>query len=407
MTNTDRLSIKQDYFFMIMAIIPYIFPYGITSLPLFAEVSKLKYISIIILLLVLVRHKNGIRIRSSYGICMVSFLIELLIVTIIKSGYIDQAFKLTIEILYSMIWSSYMFKRYPKETLRFLTRYYTLVVALNLLFEILLPGGFAETKGNTINFLGDDNKIIFFLIPALALSLSYLYRFKNKSEFNKLSVLLFLMYFISEVYIWAATGMVIIAVIAIMIWVVDKNKMINRFFSLRNCLIIVGIICFLVLFRNNIFREGIIGSFITNILGKTVTFSGRITLWQQAIPRVMQHPIFGYGISQNSERAFIFNTAAGLIEGFSAHNGYLLITLRGGLVGLSLFIFSLTRLIEPARKTWSVAKDSRIISYSLIGFLVGCIFEAEFYSFIFIIMLQYLINIPKLEKMKLPSEMES
>lgn len=383
-------KIGQSFYLMMFAIFPFIFPSGLLSIPFLSHISKLKYLSIIIVCLYTIR--NGKLKINKLTQMLLLFSVELFLVTFIRDGYIDQAIKLVIEIFVPLLWANYMLKRYKESTLKILSYYFTIVAFINFVMQVLMPQGLGSGT-QIINVLGEDNKMAIVLLPSFAICLAYFSKYGKKKHSALKITLLAAVYLSSLVYVWAVTGMVVLVLVLLIWFLMERNKEWRRILNLRNGLILVVLLAYVIIFNNDIFSKGIIGDFIVNVLGKTVTFSGRITLWQQAIELIKESPLLGYGISSVSERALLFHTANGILNGFSAHNGYLLILLRGGIVGLAIYILALLKLIKPVRQVWKKSSEARILSLALLGFLIVCIFEAEFYCCQFLIMIIYIYNL--------------
>ena len=71
--------------------------------------------------------------------------------------------------------------------------------------------------------------------------------------------------------------------------------------------------------------------------GKDPTFSGRVIIWNEAISLINQQPVIGWGFDYL--RA---DESATLLWHRHFHNGYLDVTVKGGLIGLSLIVFLYT-----------------------------------------------------------------
>ena len=158
----------------------------------------------------------------------------------------------------------------------------------------------------------------------------------------------------------------------------DK-KGFEKFLNLRNGIIAIGVICFLVVF-SNFFSQGIFAEFIINVLHKDVTFSGRSVLWAQTLKLVYQSPIYGYGIGSDVSNSFYFWSKGEIISGFSTHNGYLRILLEGGIIALVSYVMIYVVLYKSCKSIWNQNRGIRVLTYCTLGLLLTFIFEAEFYS---------------------------
>ena len=106
-----------------------------------------------------------------------------------------------------------------------------------------------------------------------------------------------------------------------------------RFFNAKNYLIIniEAFILMVLLKLQRIFEFLIVG-----ILGKNLTLSGRIYIWDRTITLILQNPLFGYGVEYNEGRASkyalrtLYHTSSKLASfaGLHAHNRFLETTYR-------------------------------------------------------------------------------
>jgi O-antigen ligase len=93
---------------------------------------------------------------------------------------------------------------------------------------------------------------------------------------------------------------------------------------------------------------------VVDILGKDLTFNGRIPIWTLAIEKGLERPWLGYGYDGfwTSDESYLIYRNTWLWEGFvngeimHAHNGFIDIFLELGFVGLSLCLLSFLMLIS-------------------------------------------------------------
>lgn len=379
---------KLDYYIMMLIIIPFIFPAGLVFSSVFEVISKVKYISLVVVILYTFNKGRLIRNKLVFSFFLFSF--EILLVTIIKGGYVDQALKLVVEIIIPLLWAEYMFSKYEQFTLNTLFIYFVILSLLNFGFEITMPSGFVPGTNNPVNLIGDDNKMVFFLLPGMALSICHIMKFSNKKTYKFYLFIVIFVFIISELYVWAVTGMVTMLIVIYAWYITENNIFLKKFFNQKIGLGFILLLNFIIIFKSDIFSTGILGLIITNIFGKTVTFSGRLTLWTQAVNLISSSPVIGHGIGEFTEYAFLFHTREGVLKGFSPHNGYLLLALRGGILGLTLYFLSIVNLLKVAKTKWNSRVEVRILYFTILGFLIACIFESEFYSFPFLLVCGYL-----------------
>lgn len=374
----------SNYHILLFLAIPYLIPAGLTSLPFFSVVAKIKYISITFVLLIIIK-KRVVEVNTLLA-QIAAFLIALISITALKGTDILSAVKLSVDMLFPVLWASILLAMNSRRFIGFLTKYYTTIAVLNFVLIILFPQGIVKTTSvNAVNLLGDDNKMFFTLICGLGISLYYNQKYDNKRK--AVSVAYILIYIASLIKIWAATGIVSMTIV-LLIWYFDcHTEIAKRIFTLRNIVIAVGLFFYLAVF-SNVFQQGVFADFMIDVLHKNVTFSARTTLWAQAIPKILASPLFGYGYGVDTIYAFSFTGAQGVLGGFSCHDGYLRLLLEGGFLLLILYALIYIRLYRSIKVTWEMDQESHILVFCLAGFLIACIFEAEYMSFLQMVILE-------------------
>lgn len=387
---------RFNYNFILLLAIPYLIPNGLVQFSFYSIVSKLKYFSIIFILLFICQY-GKIKINRLARDWFV-FSLALIVITSIKGGDIVGSIKQGVDIIFPLLWADLCLEYDHRKTLKLLHGYYSMIAILNFILIILFPSGIIETTStNAVNLLGDDNKMLFTLLPAMGISFFYILTYREKKKRQKLLIVTALIYMISVAYIWAVTGLMAFLLVLIMYFVDRHSETAKKVFNLRNCVIAIAVIFYLAVFSNS-FQEGVIGRFITDVLNKPVNFSGRTTLWVQAVAKIMKAPITGYGYGQENIYAFSFSGASGLLSGFSCHDGYLRLLLEGGIVILCLYVIIHFNLYRNCKRIWKNNDSIHILVFAMTGFLLGCIFEAEYYSFLYLVLLGVLYGSRNMEE---------
>lgn len=123
----------------------------------------------------------------------------------------------------------------------------------------------------------------------------------------------------------SATGIFVVAVfiaLSIQFTFIKKSKIPYKLAVGVYALFFIVII---VLQSNNF-----VVNFISGLLGRSATFTGRSLLWKMAIDEILEKPFLGYGYTTGN-----INVWGGM---FSSHNMFLEILLQGGLFSFVLFI---------------------------------------------------------------------
>lgn len=137
-------------------------------------------------------------------------------------------------------------------------------------------------------------------------------------------------------------------------------------------IVIVGIVY--VIMQTTILMGSItfLQPIITGVLGKDLTFSGRVTAWMNASVYIFQKPISGWG-QMTAESAKKMLGSAALVN---AHNQWLQILWEGGIIQLVLlmvvFVVMIRKIQQCSEKTIS---DISNILFTVV--LIAMAFEVE------------------------------
>jgi O-antigen ligase len=116
---------------------------------------------------------------------------------------------------------------------------------------------------------------------------------------------------------------------------------------------------------------------IVDVLGKSLTLSGRTIIWEYFISRISERPWLGYGYEAfwtNPDEVFRARQALSFFSGH-AHSGFIDITLQLGLVGLTLFVLSFITTLVRTIYLISVTKS---IEYFLMLIFLFVMFSSQF-----------------------------
>lgn len=108
---------------------------------------------------------------------------------------------------------------------------------------------------------------------------------------------------------------------------------------------------------------------IENILGKSITFTGRTELWDLSYILIRNKPVFGYGIYENSGLLFRNGWY------YYAHNAVLEVMLQGGFLALTAFLAVFLISAFPLYK-YRFHYISGIISITIFSMLIMMLMEA-------------------------------
>lgn len=201
----------------------------------------------------------------------------------------------------------------------------------NGLYRLVLHGGGGTLGGNAGYFLGIDNGFGAFIFPILMFAGYYSYLKKERIDmgFFTISILSLTTYIVTQ----SMTGLLALAGYIGLYCLLSISKT----YKIVNYKILIGCFVFLTVFV--VFLGGFAGmhnaltDFITNDLGKDMTFSGRTGIWERGIDQIRDALFFGYGAVKDG--AYV----RGIGTKYGAHNTVLQTLLESGLVSL-IFLFS-------------------------------------------------------------------
>lgn len=246
-----------------------------------------------------------------------------------------------------------MGERYPRELLWAVLLVTSAISLLNLASIILFPDGMPTIdSGGDYYFNGHRNWAITAILPSVFASL--LLDDSRGRLFSVRSGLLLIAGFAQLLLAYSATSLVafVVATAGIALVPLRKARLILNgytYLAINAALFLI----FVVFGLQNTF-----GFFIEDVLGKSVTFTGRTVIWDEAIGQVLAtNPLLGCG----SDTFWNGNTNVG-----SAHNMVLEIFAQGGFIGVGAF-FAL--LLAVAHRLYS---NSGSRASALLSLVIGC-----------------------------------
>lgn len=216
--------------------------------------------------------------------------------------------------------------------LRTISDMYILLAVINLLFIIFLPNFFGAYQF----FLGSKNHIGFMLI----LGELFVYLESEANKNRKKLTLYNIVCFISLILIFSGSGIVGMLIIAVYFMFPHVRKFIkNR--SIAWFYVLYTFIWINIVFmgQNGLLNWTPVKFLVNNVLGKDLTFSGRMYIWENAVPIVMKRFWVGYGITSSPNHFYIYKLLMGekiFTSTLSAHNQVLQSLYEIGFIGVCL-----------------------------------------------------------------------
>lgn len=241
---------------------------------------------------------------------------------------------------------------------------YFILILANLVLIFAYPDGLGRDNYyyNKYNFLAIDNGLSQIFIPVMALTCVY-------TSFNKgrrlLSLVLMTMISVTVVVTWSATGVVMWFAMMLYILFIYKKKL-TPFFNSRLLFAVFIILQVLIVFLR---VQEIFAYIIEDILGKSITFTGRTVIWDSAMELIRYSPWLGYGVYEGHGLILYYG------KFMYAHNGILEVLLQGGVVALVVF-GALFVIAGNSLYRYRNNHISGIISAAVFSMLLGMLMES-------------------------------
>jgi len=347
---TKSLSLNVKVLIYIFIGYSFITPFYLAQHNYLSLVNKL--FMILSILFVLIHYVNGI---SSKFISKSIILLLLYYGSLLASNYknysleIQDITPIVMAVSFALLLDYSLHNR--KELLNLLLGLNILTylyVTVNLILIYIYPEGIPsiiEDRGRRFYLFGNVNTTTRYLIPGLMFS--FLYDLLKYNKIRKRNWILLIMSWITLIEVWTVTGM--IGLFIFTIFLIKKLGRTQAFILYISTLFgSMLLTIFLVFFK----LESNLLANILGFFGKDMTFSYRDILWINAIDMINQNPLWGYGTLTEAEMEFYIGNS------FSSHNYYLDVLLRGGIIALTILLFSLlyiSRSIIKSRATMVVS----------------------------------------------------
>lgn len=309
--------------------------------------------------------------KLSLGIVSISlFYFSFVITGIIKSGNVQMA---VITVMNAVIFSIILtlgLKMNPRVLCDVLTFYIFLLWTGELICLFLFPNGIALSKYyyNAYGFIGIDNQLTPFLIFSFFL---ILFNLMNKYK-PVISAICIIEMFAAAFITWSATCVVVSFILLAYLILFYKKKW-EMLLDLKLLFSVVIVLFFaLVIFR----VHDIFSFFIEDILGKSITLTGRTEIWDLAIYQIKQTPLFGRGFYP--EYGWIFWHS----KFYYSHNLFLEIMLIGGVFSLAFFAAMIWINFSKIDFKGNVTLAA-LLSICIFSMGIGCLTEAYLKSVFF------------------------
>lgn len=339
--------------------IDYIFP----SLKIIINVIKIITCFMLFLLVI----KKGYSKIINY---IILFSAILLFSTIFNGNDYNECIKLILTFIGLSLLIDYGFRNDTKLFLNIFELLLYVFIIVNFLTILIYKNGMylnELTLTGSNWFLGFKNNHINYIMPAILISL-----INTNYQYKKITIRNIILLTLGTLTIFlvnsstAKLGVLIVILLLTGIKMIEKLKKFNIFnYTMTYILVFIGIVIVRI--------QNIFSFIIVDILKKDITLTGRVHIWDSVIENIKYKPLLGYG------KAYEYTAIVS-----SAHNQFLDIAYRTGVLGLISFIMII---YMSFKEVWKYKKEKVAIFISIIIFSYLIMMISEAYSLEYIIYL--------------------
>lgn len=362
-------NIQLYYFYIAIA---FLFPRGFGEYNVaYHQIMKLLVWSSVIIIIVteiptiILNYIN----KTSLNYALIAlYFISAIIITYFSQNGIESQLQQMIAVPFLCIF----FINNLKTNAKHLLNCFSLVFIISLLLNLVLTP-IAFGFDTHIIFLGHVQLVSQYCLSALVISYIYITTYRD----NRLKMIVLIVLSLITMLFTDADSAVFSALIFLLFILIYKFKFSNLlfFFNIKALLLCLLILNIIVIYLTAINQNIIPG----------LNFSGRSFVWKEAILKIKDQPLFGYGMDGVLLEPFWIKLEGG--TGFNyAHNQILQNLLDGGFVLTILFWIMVWIFIKPIEKIKE--RKYRVISiYAVIVLMFIMIFESStIYCYIYIVL---------------------
>lgn len=282
--------------------------------------------------------RSKIKITGFFKFILLYYII-LIASTIVNKGDIflllcETASTLTMILL----WNS-LYKNEVKQYISVLSLCIEIMAYLNLFLVIEFPDGIYNIGMSRKYYLFDHvNVAIRYLLPGCTFMLIRSYLNKNKVDIRSYAYILVVA--LTLIITWPATAVIGFLIFIIGIKFIYTNKNMNQLLSPVTATAVAGTISYMLIIVK---IQNYFSNFITNVLHRDVTFTGRTNIWDKAIYYIQNKLFLGNGRLTSLEREEYLGVT-------SAHNQFLNFLFEGGIFLLVVIIVTIIAVSNKIKK---------------------------------------------------------
>lgn len=341
------MKIKKKDLIMFILTLPIFRPMSMNFFPVTTNIYFiLSIITFAYVLLEIIKFKKKLSVVTDFIIIIEGIVF---VSTIVNHGSLNNAFTSVISLIYIALlinWS--VEKKQSESMIHSMMIHLELCTYINFATLILKPDGFFSRTilgyGRTKEwFLGSDHYFVVWAIPAFLIA----WIFKEYTGKKTRSYLLIIITAITQFISGSSTGIVGIAIFFIWMLLPLIRKLMTPF----RCVVVAAILFFSIVYlQSSDFLEPI----IVGMLGKDMTFTNRLEIWDNAIKSIIASPLMGHGMLYNEQ---VVDLLGMLRNGFRwegathCHCQFLQVGFKSGITGLALYVASIVFSFAKCKKS--------------------------------------------------------
>lgn len=347
----DSHKLIDNILFLVVAIFSYLKPsgfdaYGYNNINTFFNILR------IVCAVIIVMNCARMRYYPRYAVYYFLFVFARLLIGFVHGIELSGIFILGVSCFTFFLLVEYHCKKgsFDKIVTALYVNYFC-ILWVNLLLIIFTYGfeiGNLDDVYVHYSFISSDNSTAGYIFSALyviALNIE-----RNGKKIRFFDILLVICILLTTLRMWSATTLVgtFIYIIYFLLILADKGKVLNRI-NLNICLAVSVILNLGVSFFG---IQRLFSGFIENVLHKSVTLTGRTTIWEYALQAFMRSPLIGVG---KLERRYV-------VDNMCIH-----ILAEGGIILLAIFTLFMCTSLKVVIKN---EKNKTLTSAERVGYFM-------------------------------------
>lgn len=312
------------------------------------------------------------KIRTGVYAYIFLFLASIFLSTVVMGGDLRRCFSM----IYPILATNALILLYVRKEYAFcclinaISGLYLLLAVINFVLMVVYPQMYGDNY-----FLGGENHIGHTLL--MGLLYNYLYSYVISDSRRLLYYVIVLVP--TLLMVWSGATLLGFAFLAFSIFFPFAKKVIGRT-PLLLCVSIYGYIFFTVvtLATTGMLENGYIQYVVEDVLGKDMTFSGRVFIWVVVLSGILDSPLLGHGMRDTGDLFTIYVPMPNRppYQGtFSAHNQILQFLYEGGFLSL-IFVLLCVSKVSKLLKDCTDIKLASFFKCVLIAWLIMVMGEA-------------------------------